>query len=447
MEETRGMICHWIPPVAYPLDVLLQDLSLAIARTKNHTPVKGGSRLYGWVRLLEQMRRRSGRSITEELVAALRSNLEGSRTAADLTGEVDGEDEKDVWDFPFRDAFRTLLEARMFVHVVSHLEEKLQAEDWRTLVQGSVRPEDDNVSTPHRDYLLQFYVASVAEAAGMAVELSEPDVVLNVGGQRVGIAVKRIKSRKRIRSNTSHAAMQVERELGNTHIDRGLIFLDVSDLMNRNMAAIRYLRGFPNEENSGSVLGKLMKFASEESRTLQDFLSRSHVEGIILRHAVPAIFAKSFIPGTLETWSPIVGTPADVTVQVLGGMLNAISPPFNPQPGIGASGSAPCEFSFAHPYDPQRGVERHRVGEVSHPKPEKPESHEGVVRVRVVYPNGIEGNGLAISDHELEVDLGIGLLIEVFDVILLDGRRCEVVGVATKLNVRGGTTTITHREL
>ena len=76
----------------------------------------------------------------------------------------------------------------------------------------------------------------------MAVELSEPDVVVSVAGQRLGIAAKRITSRKQVLPNVMKGAEQIATQLERSAIERGLVFLDVSHLMNRNTAAMRYLR-------------------------------------------------------------------------------------------------------------------------------------------------------------------------------------------------------------
>jgi len=117
-------------------------------------------------------------------------------------------------------------------------------------------------------------------------------------------------------------------------------------LMNGQMAALRYLRD-PDSADSGTVLGHLLKLASEQVQIAQ-LLSSPEVEGIILRHACPALFAKSFIPGTLETWAPLSKDPSDLTISLYGRLLDALSPPVHPQPGTEASGSMPCEFSYAH---------------------------------------------------------------------------------------------------
>jgi hypothetical protein len=338
IEQNRRMICEWRAPLLYPLATLISNLTLAITRTESHINVDSASRVYRWLDELKGLQRLNHRRVATEIMEALRVNL---RVAKEHNL---GESASDiVWRFPHQDAFRSLVDARMFIHVVQQLEPKLRILHWKAIIQGNLRPEDDRPNTPHRDYLLELYVASAAQAAGMNVELSEPDVVVYVAGQRLGIAAKRIKSRKQVLENAKKGA----RQIANAAVDGGLLFLDVSNIMNEHMMAMRYLGEF-GTERSGTVHGHLMKFASEQA-SIQSLLSLPHVEGIILRHVAPAMLAKSFVPATLETWSPIVDDPSNLTIAVYGGMLDALSPPSNPAPGTGPSGQVPSEFSYAHP--------------------------------------------------------------------------------------------------
>ena len=418
--EKRTRLCEWRPPILYPLDTLIQNLQTAITRTEQHTAVKRAGRLHGWLRALEALRGCHPRTATEGMVRAIQANLE--RVAEGI----------DLWEFPLRDSFRSLLEARMFVHIVFRLEKKLRPLHWKALVQGALRPEDDGESTPHRDYLLELYVASTAEAAGMAVELTEPDVIVSVAGQTLGIAAKRVKSRKKLLANAKKAARQIEFSAA----EKGVVFIDVSHLMNENAVALRYLRGTPDQDGSGSVHGKLMRFGSEE-RAIQEILALPQVEGIILRHAVPAIIAKSFIPATLETWSPVVENPSDLTVAVFGRMLDALSPPF-PDTNLHLSGAVPCEFSYAHPYSPpSSGRAKFQYASKTQP------------RVRVRFPNGLESFGTATSTTSLEIEFAIGMFLEFNDVITINGQPRVVTGLSHNVNAvaSSGSTTVTHRTL
>ena len=49
--------------------------------------------------------------------------------------------------------------------------------------------------------------------------------------------------------------------------------------------------------------------------------------------------------------------------------------------------------------------------------------------VQVRFPNGMERVGIAITDDVVEVDAGIGLLMEPHDIITIDGQEREVRGI------------------
>lgn len=327
--------CEWRAPVQYPLQALLDNLTLSIDRTARHIQLHRASRVYAWRKAIAVLQKENRRTIAERIARAIQENARSSTKAPN-------EPNSDVWRFPYQDAFRSLLEARMFIHIVQHLEHKLRPEHWRAIIGGNLRPENDNQHTPHRDYLLELYVGSAAEAAGMSVELAEPDIIAHIGGRHIGIAAKRIKSRKQIFPNAKKGAAQI---MGSA-TDRGIVFLDVSELLNQHTAALRYLRNV-GVKIEGTVHGHLLKFVSEASE-IQRLLDEPHVEGIILRHAVPVIFAKSFIPGTLETWTPVVENPSALTTAVYGRFLDALSP----QESVGLPGlppgTTPSEFSFVH---------------------------------------------------------------------------------------------------
>ena len=83
-------------------------------------------------------------------------------------------------------------------------------------------------------------------------------------------------------------------------------------------------------------------------RVIQDLLLEPHVEGIILRHAVPVIFGRVFAPGSLETWSAVNDNPSPTTVYVFRELLDALAPQKGVHPANHLSGRVPCEFSFLH---------------------------------------------------------------------------------------------------
>ena len=183
------MTCELRVPIAYPLPALIADLKAAIGRAELHTRVPRASRVHGWLRGLETVQQQDGHAMARQIAMTIQANVEKAKQEPTLG---DG-----VWRYPFQDDLRSLLEARMFVHVVKHLDSKLAPAQWKELISGPMRPEDDKTYTPHRDRLLELYIASAAEAAGMDVGLSEPDIVVMVNDERRGIAAKRVKSIKK----------------------------------------------------------------------------------------------------------------------------------------------------------------------------------------------------------------------------------------------------------
>lgn len=334
------MLCEWRAPVRYPLSELIDDLRSAIARTVNYVRVDAAARPHAWLRELDALALRSGRAIAVEMARAIRTNI-GRHDVAD-PAEANREADRDHWSFESRDSFRSLLEARMYVHVVNHLESKLQPAQWRALVGGNLRPEADKPHAPHRDFLLELYIASAVESAGFNVQLIEPDIVASMSGTLFAIAVKRIQSQKKILSNAKKGADQIAA----SSAARGVVFLDVSNIMNTKMTAVRYVRD-RGATIDGTVLGHLMRFAREHSY-LRRLLGQPHIKGIVLRHAVSVMFGPDFIPGTLETWSPIIDEPSEVSVTLTRAMLDALSGAPSPLDPRRRSGMVPCEFSFAH---------------------------------------------------------------------------------------------------
>src|SRR5688572_18285125 len=113
------MLCEWRQPVAYPLISLRTDLSEAVARAEDHTRIDARSRLRQWEIQLRELAATDFRSVAIEMADALKVQT----AAAAALGAVDTE--IDVWAFPMRDAFRSLLDARMYVYLVRWLGSKL----------------------------------------------------------------------------------------------------------------------------------------------------------------------------------------------------------------------------------------------------------------------------------------------------------------------------------
>ncbi len=334
VEAQPGTICEFRIPNGYPLPGLIVGLKRAIGRAEVYTSVDHASRVRGWLRALERLQQQNTRLVLDAIVHAFLENTEKKKQGL-IT-------ESEVWQHPFQDDLRCMLDARMFVMVVKYLEARLSSEHWRDLVKGKLRPEEDNQNTRPRDRLVELYIAAAASRAGLDVDLCEPDFAVTIAGQRYGIAVKRLKSDKTLMERAEYGAKQVTRATG-----LGLVFIDVCNLMNRDMRALRYFRGYDPSKSGGSVHGTMMKFVSE-NQELRQLIEGSRVDGIILRHACPAIWSRPFTQGTVETWTPVVERPSKTTATLYRALLDALAPDPRLDPH-GPSGYVPCEFYYTHP--------------------------------------------------------------------------------------------------
>src|SRR5689334_3454388 len=113
------MLCEWRTPVTYPLAALIRDLQSAIYCAERHIPVYPSGRLYGWLRVLKDLERQDRRKVAEEITLALQKNLKSAKEQNPFASHAEFESSA-IWKFPYQDAFRSLLEARVFVHIVQH---------------------------------------------------------------------------------------------------------------------------------------------------------------------------------------------------------------------------------------------------------------------------------------------------------------------------------------
>jgi hypothetical protein len=63
-----------------------------------------------WERSLEAVQQQDSRAMMRQIALTLQANVERKKQAPTL--------EDEVWRYPFQDELRSLLEARMFVHMV-----------------------------------------------------------------------------------------------------------------------------------------------------------------------------------------------------------------------------------------------------------------------------------------------------------------------------------------
>ncbi len=82
----------------------------------------------------------------------------------------------------------------------------------RNMLHDSVLPQDDLTLSRGRDTQCELFVAAICEKAGLHPIFDEsPDIRCKVRAEAIGIAVKRIKSDRKVRKNIREAAKQIRR--------------------------------------------------------------------------------------------------------------------------------------------------------------------------------------------------------------------------------------------
>ncbi len=115
-------------------------------------------------------------------------------------------------DFPI--AQEALLDLSMIAFVLDQLKEFPQRElkaKLKLLVKDSPLLGPTRENSLGRDTQIELYIAAVCKNAGMQVELDEPDIIAELGGQRYSLAIKRLKSRSKFESRFKDAADQIEK--------------------------------------------------------------------------------------------------------------------------------------------------------------------------------------------------------------------------------------------
>lgn len=130
---------------------------------------------------------------------------------------------------------RANLDSSQLVAAVEHLlggpEERDHLPAFQIAVADAAVPAAGS-NTPGRDKQFELYLASLFKCGGLEVTPEEPDIVVVVGGLRVGVAAKRPKSWAQLARRLRDGVRQLQRE-GRAHrITHGVLAIDVTDLAN-----------------------------------------------------------------------------------------------------------------------------------------------------------------------------------------------------------------------
>jgi hypothetical protein len=173
-------------------------------------------------------------------------------------------------DLALQEALQFLTVTRLLKTVdVPDLREKL-----KSAVGGAPFVFDDPARSKARSDQAELYVAAVLAAAGFGVEFAEPDLIVQMSdGTRVAVAVKRPRSKRKIRRNLRKATRQVVRA--------GLPGVVVADLS--------FVEGvgkpiFVRDPQAQLLLAAVLLdgYAREHETMLLEIAKRQNVVGVLL---------------------------------------------------------------------------------------------------------------------------------------------------------------------
>lgn len=130
------------------------------------------------------------------------------------------------WDETFLTAVHDAHEIIRITEALPRLSPTVTARElFRTMSSDPALIQDQGRHSPGRDAQFHLSLAAAAWRAGLRPHLAEPDIVVQVGGVEVGIAVKRVKSQAGLMRAIKGGSRQI---IGSRRV--GAIFLDVTSI-------------------------------------------------------------------------------------------------------------------------------------------------------------------------------------------------------------------------
>jgi len=254
-----------------------QSLSNIIVRLRSaidsvliRTRVNPSSRVVGWLEALERLDQANKRLVLQQMVPSLTQGK---------------------WDHPYQDAFRALVDSRMFIEIVEQLAKDLSASDLHDLMCGNLNPSDDKPSSRARDREFELFIAAICRRSGMKTWLGEPDILFELDRTTYSVAAKRVVSPRQVAKNISKAEKQIA-----TARYPGLIVMDITRILDPTSVLVTHWRSAQQ-----TVGGHLLAFMNTEHYALLQQDRDELVCGIILRTVFPLV-SQGFRYGTYETW-------------------------------------------------------------------------------------------------------------------------------------------------
>ncbi len=196
-----------------------------------------------------------------------------------------------------------MLELRQLIAIVDGLKANPSlAMAFRRLLDGHYLTLDAPTRDPGRDKQFELFVAARLALGGLATELAEPDIVIDLCGERVGIAAKRPRTPGGIKSAIQKGRGQVRKAS-----QRGFLALDASMYPIPNG---RVIAAFLDNVGDGprATAERLQSIVAENIDVLRPSLmeepERSGTLGMLLHLAVPFMVDgdRGFTASVGEAW-------------------------------------------------------------------------------------------------------------------------------------------------
>jgi len=189
---------------------IIPRLQRAIDSVRTRARVNPSARVVQWKEALARLEEADKRSVLEQMLPSLTQGK---------------------WDHPYQDAFRALVDCRMFIEIIEQLLQDLSTSDLHDLVSGNFKPSDDKSSSRARDREFELFIAAICRRSGMKTWLGEPDVLFELGPTTCSVAAKRLASPKQVEKNITKAERQIA---GAKH--PGLIVMDVTRILDPHIS-------------------------------------------------------------------------------------------------------------------------------------------------------------------------------------------------------------------
>lgn len=197
---------------------------------------------------------------------------------------------------------QALLDCDQLLLIIAELVREPAIPDWQEKVQrlllDSVMP-GKKAHTPGRDNQFELYTLALLRRAGYQVESTEPDIVVHLSGlpNRIAVAAKRVKSRKKLREKVRGASDQVARSGM-----KGIIALGVNLLVNQEAEPL-LVEGF---ETARTATRQVMtRFTQEHAVEIRGLVDLSSVFGLLSCYSGFFFFNTKEKPAVVTHWKAI----------------------------------------------------------------------------------------------------------------------------------------------